>query len=50
MNNYYLNDPLSTNINATIAGYSSFSNIGSYSFQINYTNSINISLLMPQST
>jgi hypothetical protein len=50
MNNFYPNDPLSTNINTTISGYIPFSNIGSYLFTINYTSSINISLLMPPST
>ena len=51
MNNYYLNDPLQTNVNAGISGYSSLgNNFGSYNFIINYTNTITISLLMPPST
>lgn len=51
MNNYYPNDPLQTNVNAGISGYSSLgNNFGSYNFIINYTNTITISLLMPPST
>jgi hypothetical protein len=50
MSNTYPGDPLASNINATISGYSTLGNIGSYNFQINYTTSINISLNMPPST
>ena len=50
MNTSYREDPLSTLINPQIAGYSTLSNIGRYTFQVNYTTGINISLLFPPST
>ncbi len=50
MNTSYTDDPLSTMINPQIAGYSTLGNIGRYTFQINYTTVINISLMFPPST
>ena len=50
MNTSYKNDLLSTAINPQITGYSTLGNIGKYTFQINYTTAINISLLFPPST
>jgi len=50
MNMSYSNDPLLTQITPQISGYSTLGNIGKYTFQINYTTAINISLLFPPST
>ncbi len=50
MNTSFREDPLSTMINPQIAGYSTLGNIGKYTFQINYTNTINITMSFPPST
>jgi hypothetical protein len=50
MNTFYTDDPLSTMINPQITGYSTLGNIGRYTFQINYTTAINITLMFPPST
>lgn len=50
MNTTYSNDPLLTSISPQITGYSSIGVSGSLQFNLNYSTTVNVSLLFPPST
>lgn len=50
MNTSYANDPLSTSISPQITGYSVIGISGSFKFTVNYSTTVNVSLIFPPST